>query len=123
MARVKLSDRAGVGLPVADATADTVGTATDGTALRRGSRELLRDLNGSLLIELVRESRPISRADLARQSGSAPPTVSDIVAQLLERGILVEVATAPANGGRPPVLLDSTRRRGYVSGSSCAATG
>ncbi len=47
MTRVKLNDRAGVGLPVADATADTVGTATDGTALRRGSRELLRDLNAA----------------------------------------------------------------------------
>src|SRR5580704_683216 len=101
MTRVKLSDRAGVGLLAPDATADTVGTATDGTALRRGSRELLRDLNSSLLIELVRESRPISRAALARQSGLSAATVSNIVARLIERGILVEVATAPANGGRP----------------------
>ena len=34
-----------------------------------GSRSLLRDLNVSLLIELVHRSGPISRADLARQSG------------------------------------------------------
>ncbi|MDE3130600.1 MAG: ROK family transcriptional regulator, partial [Acidobacteriota bacterium] len=90
--------------------------ATDGTALRRGSRELLRDLNSSLLIELVRESRPISRAALARQSGLSAATVSNIVAQLIERGILVEVATAPANGGRPPVLLDIDATGGYVIG-------
>jgi predicted NBD/HSP70 family sugar kinase len=116
MTRVKLSERAGGGLPIADATADTVGTATDGTALRRGSRELLRDLNSSLLIELVRESRPISRAALARQSGLSAATVSNIVARLIDRGILVEVATAPANGGRPPVLLDIDATGGYVIG-------
>ena len=103
-------------MSAADATADPVGTATDGTALRRGSRELLRDLNSSLLIELVRESRPISRAALARQSGLSAATVSNIVARLIERGILVEVATAPANGGRPPVLLDIDATGGYVIG-------
>lgn len=93
------------------------GLATAGEAeLRRGSRALLRDLNSSLLIELVRASGPISRADLARQSGLSAPTVSTIVGMLLERGILVEVATARANGGRPPVLLDIDATGGYVVG-------
>ena len=59
---------------------------------RRGSRSLLRDLNVSLLIELVRRFGPISRADLARQSHLSAPTVSAIVAHLLERGIFSEVA-------------------------------
>lgn len=98
------------------AAGDTFGTASDGTALRRGSRELLRDLNSSLLIELVREARPISRADLARQSGLSAATVSNIVGRLIERGILVEVATAPANGGRPAILLDIDATGGYVVG-------
>ena len=116
MTKSQLTERAGAAMPAADSTADPVGTASDGTALRRGSRELLRDLNSSLLIELVRESRPISRAALARQSGLSAATVSNIVAQLIERGILVEVATAPANGGRPPVLLDIDATGGYVVG-------
>jgi predicted NBD/HSP70 family sugar kinase len=116
MTKSQLGERAGVATPAPDSAHDSVSTATDGTALRRGSRELLRDLNSSLLIELVRESRPISRADLARQSGLSAATVSNIVAQLIERGILVEVATAPANGGRPPVLLDIDAAGGYVIG-------
>jgi predicted NBD/HSP70 family sugar kinase len=103
-------------VPASEVAVDTVGTATDGTALRRGSRELLRDLNSSLLIELVRESRPISRADLARQSGLSAATVSNIVAQLIERGILVEVAIAAPTGGRPAVLLDIDATGGYVIG-------
>jgi N-acetylglucosamine repressor len=91
--------------------------------LRRGSRALLRDLNSSLLIELVRAAGPISRADLARRSGLSAPTVSTIVGRLLERGILVEVATAPANGGRPPVLLDIDSTGGYVIGIKLRADG
>ncbi|MGC9221531.1 MAG: ROK family protein [Solirubrobacteraceae bacterium] len=97
-------------------TLDGVGVATDGTLLRRGSRALLRDLNSSLLIELVREARPISRAELARQSGLSAATVSTIVGALIQRGVLVEAATAPANGGRPPVLLDINATGGYVVG-------
>ncbi len=116
MTRSQLTQRGGVAVPASEVAVDTVGTATDGTALRRGSRELLRDLNSSLLIELVRESRPISRADLARQSGLSAATVSNIVAQLIERGILVEVAIAAPTGGRPAVLLDIDATGGYVIG-------
>lgn len=117
MTKSQLIEGSDAAMPAADTAApDAVGTASDGTALRRGSRELLRDLNSSLLIELVRESRPISRADLARQSGLSAATVSNIVARLIERGILVEVALAPANGGRPPVLLDIDATGGYVIG-------
>lgn len=84
--------------------------------LRRGSQSLLRDINVSLLIELVHRSGPISRADLARQSGLSAPTVSNIVGQLLDRGIFIEVAVAPSNGGRPPVLLSVDPKAGYVIG-------
>jgi predicted NBD/HSP70 family sugar kinase len=76
----------------------------------------MRDLNVTLLIELVRSAKTISRADLARQSRLSAPTVSTIVDHLLERGILVEVATAPSNGGRPPVLLSIDPKAGYVIG-------
>jgi N-acetylglucosamine repressor len=83
---------------------------------QRASRSLLRDLNVSLLIELVRRSGSISRADLARQSLLSAPTVSTIVDKLLERGILIEVSTAPSSGGRPPVLLSVDPKAGYVVG-------
>ncbi len=85
-------------------------------ATQRGSRSLMRDLNVSLLIELVRTARAISRAELARQSQLSAPTVGIIVDHLLERGILVEVALAPSNGGRPAVLLSIDATAGYVIG-------
>jgi predicted NBD/HSP70 family sugar kinase len=76
----------------------------------------MRDLNVSLLIELVRSASTISRAELARQSQLSAPTVSTIIDHLIERGILVEVAIAPSNGGRPPVLLSIDPKAGYVVG-------
>jgi predicted NBD/HSP70 family sugar kinase len=83
---------------------------------QRGSREMMRELNVSLLIELVRSAGSISRAELARQSQLSAPTVGTIVEQLVERGILVEVALAPSNGGRPAVLLSIDSTAGYVVG-------
>jgi len=83
---------------------------------QRASRSLLRDLNVGLLIELVRRAGSISRADLARQSLLSAATVSTIVDKLLERGILIEVSTAPSSGGRPPVLLSVDPKAGFVVG-------
>jgi N-acetylglucosamine repressor len=83
---------------------------------QRASRSLLRDINVSLLIELVRRAGSISRAELARQSQLSAPTVSAIVDSLMKRGILVETTTAPSSGGRPPVLLSVDPKAGYVVG-------
>lgn len=82
----------------------------------RASRSLVRDLNVSLLIELVRRAGAISRAELARQSRLSAPTVSAIVDRLLKRGIVIETTTAPSSGGRPPVLLSVDPKAGYVVG-------
>ena len=89
----------------------------------RGSRSLSRDLNASLLIELVRRFGPISRAELSRQSQISAPTVSAIVGQLLARGTFSEVAVAPSSGGRPPVLLQLNPLAGYVVGIKLRADG
>jgi N-acetylglucosamine repressor len=89
----------------------------------RGSRSLSRDLNASLLIELVRRFGPISRADLSRQSQISAPTVSAIVGQMLARGTFSEVAVAPSSGGRPPVLLQLNPKAGYVVGIKLRSDG
>src|SRR5271156_717811 len=86
------------------------------TDSQRASRSLLRDLNVSLLIELVRRAGSISRADLARQSLLSAPTVSTILDKLLARGILIEVSTPPSRGGRHPVLLSVDPTVGFVIG-------
>ena len=91
-------------------------TKSDSLSGRRGSRSLLRDLNMSLLIELVRQRGPISRAELARQSQISPATITAVVAHLLGRGIVSEVALAPSRGGRPPILLQLNPEAGFAVG-------
>lgn len=83
---------------------------------QRASRSVLRDFNVSMIIELVRNSSSISRAELSRKSSLSAPTVSTIVDRLIQRGILVEISTAPSSGGRPPVLLSLDSSAGFVVG-------
>jgi N-acetylglucosamine repressor len=109
--------------PIASGSSRRRGLRPADLPSRRGSHSHLRDLNVSLLIELARRSGPISRADLARQSQISAPTVSAIVAHLLERGILSEVEVAPSSGGRPPILLQLNPTAGYVVGIKLRADG
>ena len=64
--------------------------------MRTGRRELIRDLNRSLVLNLVRERGPLSRAGLARLSGLSSSTVTEIVTVLLADGFLKEKGQAPA---------------------------
>ncbi|TMD04217.1 MAG: ROK family protein [Chloroflexi bacterium] len=85
-------------------------------ALQKANRDLMRDLNTSLVVNLVKGGGPISRAELARQSKLSPATITGIVARLVRLGVLSELAIGPSKLGRPPVLLRLNERAGYVIG-------
>ena len=53
---------------------------------------LLRTLNERTVLEAVRASGPISRAEVARQTGISRPTVSGVLRDLLEDGLVRETA-------------------------------
>src|SRR5258708_21285239 len=82
----------------------------------KANRELMRDLNTNLLVNLVKSMGPISRADLARESKLSPAAVSGIVARLMRTGILSEIAGRSSKVGRPPILLRLNERAAYVVG-------
>lgn len=74
-----------------------------------GARHVvMRELNRSLVLDLIKKRSPISRAELAEASSLAKPTVSVIVEDLLASGIVREngVGRSTREGGRPPVLLE-----------------
>lgn len=92
--------------------------------MRTGRRELIRDLNRSLVLNLVRERGPLSRAGLARLSGLSSSTVTEIVAVLLADGFLMEegqVAAGDSGIGRPATLLQVNPAAGYVVGLKLTA--
>jgi predicted NBD/HSP70 family sugar kinase len=93
--------------------------------MRTGRRELIRDLNRSLVLNLVRERDGLSRAALARISGLSPSTVTAITASLLEDGYLLEdeqpaLGTTPNAIGRPATILRVDPTAGFVVGIKVA---
>jgi N-acetylglucosamine repressor len=82
------------------------------TRFRVATRGTSREINRSIVLNLVRERQPISRADLARVMEVRRGAVSLIVNDLLAEGLIFEGATGEAVRGRKPTFLyiDSRRR-------------
>jgi DNA-binding transcriptional ArsR family regulator len=83
------------------------GRAVDGE-LAAARPQLIRELNGRLLLGHIRDLGQCSRAELARLSGLSKPTVSVALADA-ERAGLVRVAGQRA--GRPRPSLGPSRGR------------
>jgi predicted NBD/HSP70 family sugar kinase len=67
----------------------------------------MRVNNAGLVLNLMWREREISRAELARRTGLSPSTVSDIVGQLTEAGLVRTVGAGSSRsvGGRRPLIL------------------
>ncbi|MEW8959929.1 MAG: ROK family transcriptional regulator [Moorella sp. (in: firmicutes)] len=81
-----------------------------------GTPKLIRELNARLIIDTIREAGSLSRAEVARQLGLSAPTVSLIIEQLLNKGILQETGIGDSSGGRRPILLALNPNYRYVAG-------
>ncbi|HEX5416465.1 MAG TPA: ROK family protein, partial [Chloroflexota bacterium] len=75
-------------------------------APRSAQPELLKDLNRSLVLGIIRRERVFSRAQVARESGLSKVTASAIVDDLLQAALVGERGSGQSNGGRPPQLLE-----------------
>lgn len=83
--------------------------------------ELIRAINKQRVLRLIRSAGTISRADLAEQTGLTRPTVSAVVAELLEEGWVEEIGTGESSGGRPPILLRFNPQARWVIGAELGA--
>jgi len=61
--------------------------------------------NTQTILKTIYGNGSISRADVARATKLTPPTVSDVVASLIESGLVEEVGLAPSSSGRRGILL------------------
>ncbi|WP_322512464.1 ROK family transcriptional regulator [Chloroflexus sp.] len=72
----------------------------------KATRQHTRDVNLRLVLRAIYELGAVSRADLARLTNLTRTTVSDVVAELMDRGLVVETGPATGGGvGRTPILL------------------
>lgn len=81
-----------------------------------GDATLLRKVNESAILELIRERGPISRSDLARLLRLSPPTITRIVNPLIEDGLVLEGDPGDSKGGRRPILLTFNSRASFIVG-------
>ncbi|MGE5591682.1 MAG: ROK family transcriptional regulator [Bacillota bacterium] len=90
--------------------------------IRQGSKQLIRDLNVSTVVNTIRRHEPISRAELAERTQLGKSTVTGIVNELLRDGFLVEAGAAESGGGRPRVMLRLNSQARYTVGVKLAPT-
>jgi len=83
---------------------------------RSGTAPLLRTINRSAVLELVRENSPLSRSQIAKQLNISLPTVMRIVDDLMVEGLVRETGAKDTNKGRPASLIE-------FDGRSCAIVG
>jgi N-acetylglucosamine repressor len=84
--------------------------------VRRGSKELLRDINNSRVLQLIATRGPISRAEIAKIAHLPPPTVTAIVSDFIDADLVREVAVDSSSIGRPPVLLALNEQAAFAVG-------
>lgn len=65
----------------------------------------IRDINRQIVLNLIREREPISRAEIAQETALHRSTISIILDELSGDGLIEEVGAGESTGGRPPTLL------------------
>lgn len=69
------------------------------------TNETVRELNKSIILNLIRLHQPISRKGLSDRTGIFPSNISAIVEELLAEGLVVEERARAVSRGRVPVNL------------------
>ncbi|MEO8286146.1 MAG: ROK family transcriptional regulator [Chloroflexota bacterium] len=90
--------------------------------MRTGNRDLIKQINRSIILNLIRSQGPLSRTDIARVSGLSLATVSGITGELVGQDYVHETGEGESTGGRPPVLLTLNGRAGFVVGLKLTET-
>ncbi|WHZ03199.1 ROK family transcriptional regulator [Neobacillus sp. YX16] len=80
------------------------------------NQQIVKKNNKALVLQLIMEKEPISRADIAQVSGLHKATVSSLVNELLEEALIFESGPGESSGGRRPVILHFNKVAGYAVG-------
>src|SRR5690554_3489077 len=79
-----------------------------------GDSSMLKSINKSSILQIIRKAAPISRAALAKQTKLTRATVSALVEELICDHLVIEIGMGESSGGRKPMLLEMNRDAGYV---------
>jgi predicted NBD/HSP70 family sugar kinase len=89
---------------------------------KRGTvRDLRRDNRAAVLWSLYL-GQPSSRQDLSAATGLSAASVTNVIRELLDEGIVVETGLADSDGGRPRAMLGMNPEYGHVIGVDIGET-
>lgn len=71
----------------------------------RANNTWVKNQNLNLVLNLIRELNLVSRAEISKKTGLSRSTVSLLVGDLLEMGMVEEIGNGESIGGRRPILL------------------
>ena len=82
----------------------------------KGSFELMKQLNVSAVLKVIKDNGSLSRAEIAKLTGLTPASVTNITKFLIEDKFLIESKVGESSGGRPPIILELNADARYVIG-------
>ncbi|WP_027625142.1 ROK family transcriptional regulator [Clostridium lundense] len=77
-------------------------------------QEKLKILNRQNILNIIRNSKEISRGDLTEKTGLSPTTVSTITNELMENNMIAEICVGESSGGRKPIIFGLNKHAKYV---------
>jgi len=87
-----------------------------------GGARYINRLNKIKVLNIIRTTDSLSRADIAKISGLSAPTVSRIVEDLLAEGLVREIGEGVSQGGRRPTLLKFSDQKNFIIGIDLGTT-
>jgi glucokinase-like ROK family protein len=87
-----------------------------------GGARYINRLNKIKVLNIIRTTEAPSRAAIAKTSGLSAPTISRIVEDLLEEGLIREIGEGASQGGRRPTLLKFSDRKNFIIGIDLGTT-
>ncbi|MFE9188389.1 ROK family protein [Micromonospora sp. NPDC007208] len=90
--------------------------------LARATNRSVRLRNRSALLTKLFLDGPLTRQDLVRSTGLSQPAVSNVVADMIDEGLVAEAGAAESDGGRPSMLLRIAPRFAFLVGVDVGET-
>lgn len=73
--------------------------------LTAAKASIIKQMNMSLILDVIRKKGPISRIEIAEITNLTPATVTNITSELIDSKLIVEGEAGESSGGRKPIML------------------
>jgi len=83
---------------------------------KKGNLRLVQKINRSLILNLIKDKGPISRADISKITKLTRSTVSSIVDYLIKKDLIKEIGLTSSGVGRRAILLKLNSKAYYSIG-------